>query len=105
MVIEKFASCRTQYRFNKKSNFVTYEQFCEDEAIDKLIRLGEELKRYKNFKNKTDEELAKMVINWQKQENVHMPNELFAKYQGIDARYELERRNKLQVIAEMRKHA
>ena len=92
MVIEKFSPCYTQYRFNKASNFVSYEQFCEDKAIDAIIWLGKELERIKRFKNNTDEELKQFVQEWQDAPHVGMSDELFAKYKGIDASNELKRR-------------
>ena len=93
MVIKNFSRSYTQYRFDKISNFLTYEEFQEKEAIDRLIQLGKELERIKDFKKNSTEELKAMVQVWHDGENVGMSNELFAKYKGIDASYEIDRRN------------
>ena len=85
MVIKNFSRSYTQYRFDKISNFLTYEEFQEKEAIDRLIQLGKELERIKDFKKNSTEELKAMVQVWHDGENVGMSNELFAKYKGIDA--------------------
>ena len=91
-VIENFSRSYTEYRFDSISNFLSYEQFQEKEAIDKIIRLGEELKRIKDFKAKSNDDLQNMVNRWLDGENVSMSDDLFYKYQGIDADYELKRR-------------
>ena len=92
MVIERFSRSYTQYRFDKISNFLTYKQFQEKEAIDMLIRLGKELERIRDFKNNSNKELMTMVNKWQDSEHVGMSDELFATYQGMDAKSELQRR-------------
>lgn len=103
MVIEKFSKCATQYRFDKKSNFISYQEFCQEEAMDNLINLGKELERYKKFKKLSNEELAQKVIKWEKGPNISMPDEFYYKKEGIDAKNELIRRDKIEIISLYRK--
>lgn len=97
MVLEKIKPSHWTYRFDKASNFISYEEYCERNAIETLIRLGKELEILEKFKGKSDQDLADMVDKWQTQPSVSMSNELFDKYEGIDASNELGRRKEVLV--------
>lgn len=100
MIKNSFGSSYTQYRFNKASNFVTHEEFLNEESIKLIISLGEELKRIKELKNKTNDELKAMIEVWQSNYNndlvtsvtLDQSNALYDKDKGIDAQNELKRR-------------
>jgi hypothetical protein len=106
LVISKFSRSYTQYRFDSISNFLSYEQFQEKEAIDTIIRLGKELERIRQFENMSDEELQQLDDN---RSNIHHDavnnisiedrNHIYYKDLGIDASYELKRRKKEKKIA------
>lgn len=97
---EYFGSNYTQYRFNKESNFISFENFQDEEAINRIIKLGKELEIIKELNKYSDEELQIMVNKWQSQSNhkvietisIDQHNALFAKDQGINASQELLRR-------------
>ena len=100
LVKTAFGSSYTQYRFNKKSNFYTFEEFQTNEAIDSIIQLGKELERMKDLKAKTNDELKSMVDLWHNKDNHALVDSItrdqsnahYAKQCGIDASYELKRR-------------
>jgi hypothetical protein len=94
-----FGSNYGQYRFNKKSNFISYEQFMNDEAIERIISLGKELERIKEFKDLSNEGLKAAVDKWHQESHdivskasLEILNAFYHKERGINASYELKRR-------------
>jgi hypothetical protein len=99
-VIKEQAITYWNYRFDKASNFVTFEQYVHEKAMEGIIRMGQEADRVKRFEKKSDDELKDMVKVWQSEENhklitsisTEQANAKYYKDEGIDASYELERR-------------
>jgi len=69
LINKEFGLNYTNYRFDKRSNFETFEEYSETNAINRLITLGKELERMKDFKKLSNEQLTAMVDKWQSKEN------------------------------------
>jgi hypothetical protein len=95
-LIESYSPSYTTYRFSSASNFVSYEDYCEELAIEEIIRLGEQLKREKFFKKYSNEELMAFIEEGHsvaRHENYsHCTNQKFLETRGWDAKKELDRR-------------